>query len=451
MSSKSAPEEIGESKNRLKIAIVGAGIVGATAAIALSDLPNVSVTVFESSPGPQETGAWISLSLMVLDRLINLEEVQRILYRGDHEGTYITRHWRTGQIIATAPSSAHVLDKFKQARTHRVPLHNVLLSNIPEGTIRFNHKVLDHHVTEAGVQLTFRDRPSEAFDLVVAADGLYSKFRRRYTSDKVQYKGAVAYRKVFPESQVAHIKSLHNDSSSWRKDGEVMFLSRLGLEQYGVVAIIRETPEVAAKLHWAKNTGAEGLQRLQRHFATWDPMIGQVLQTMTDIDAYPLDSAPWLEQLVRHDRIAFIGDAAHPTAGAFGVGAALGQGDSWALYRSLQQSYTGDDRNLTLPIGSQTALEKHYNLRRALELYNETRRHFLGRVWRQQGLDSVDAAYIAQAANDEAEWIRRFQDRHKNQLWMTEYDVEAAFVETLASEAHWSKEVDGEDSVTARL
>lgn len=44
---------------------------------------------------------------------------------------------------------------------------------------------------------------------------------------------------------------------------------------------------------------------------TWDPMIGQVLQTMTDIDAYPLDSAPWLEQLVRHDRIAFIGDAAH--------------------------------------------------------------------------------------------------------------------------------------------
>lgn len=133
------------------------------------------------------------------------------------------------------------------------------------------------------------------------------------------------------------------------------------------------------------------------------------------------------------------------------MGAALGQGDSWALYRSLQQSYTGDDRNVTLPTGSQTALEKHYDLRRALGLYTETRRHFLGRVWRQQGLDSVDAAYIAQAANDEAEWIRRFQDRHKNQLWMTEYDVEAAFVETLASEAHWSKEVDGEDSVTARL
>ncbi|TVY20501.1 6-hydroxynicotinate 3-monooxygenase [Lachnellula arida] len=376
--------------------------------------------------------------LIVLDKLIDLEEVQRILYRGDHEGTYITRHWRTGQIIATAPSSAHVLEKFKQARTHRVPLHNVLISNIPEGTIHFNHKVLDHHVTEAGVRLNFEDRPSEAFDLLVAADGLYSA-------------SAVAYRKVFPESQIADIKGLHNDSSSWRKDGEVMFLSRLGLGQYGVVAIIRETPEVAAKLHWAKNTGVEGLQRLQEHFATWDPIIGQVLRTMTDIDAYPLDSAPWLEQLVRHDRIAFIGDAAHPTAGAFGLGAALGQGDSWALYRSLQQSYTGDGRNLTLPTGGKTAPEKHYDLRRALGLYNETRRHFLGRVWLQQGLDGVDAAYIAQAASDEAQWIRRFQERHKNQLWMTEHDVEAAFVNTLASEAHWSKEDDREDLVTARL
>ncbi|TVY93393.1 hypothetical protein LAWI1_G001126 [Lachnellula willkommii] len=357
MSSKTASEEIGESKNRLKIAIVGAGIVGATAAIALSRLPNVSVAVFEASPGAQETGAWISLSV---------------------SGTY-------------------------------------------------NLNTAIKHLTAA------------------------QKVRHRYVSDRVQYKGAVAYRKVFPESQIADIKGLHNDSSSWRKDGEVMFLSRLGLGQYGVVAIIRETPEVAAKLHWAKNTGVEGLQRLQEHFSTWDPIIGQVLRTMTDIDAYPLDSAPWLEQLVRHDRIAFIGDAAHPTAGAFGLGAALGQGDSWALYRSLQQSYTGDGRNLTLPTGGQTAPEKHYDLRRALGLYNETRRHFLGRVWLQQGLDGVDAAYIAQAASDEAQWIRKFQERHKNQLWMTEHDVEAAFVNTLASEAHWSKEDNREDSVTARL
>jgi 2-polyprenyl-6-methoxyphenol hydroxylase-like FAD-dependent oxidoreductase len=41
--------------------VVGAGLVGLTATIALSRLPNVVVQCFERSPGPREIGAWISL------------------------------------------------------------------------------------------------------------------------------------------------------------------------------------------------------------------------------------------------------------------------------------------------------------------------------------------------------------------------------------------------------
>jgi salicylate hydroxylase len=43
--------------------ILGAGLVGATAAIALSRLQDVKVTVFERSPGPRIAGAWISLQV----------------------------------------------------------------------------------------------------------------------------------------------------------------------------------------------------------------------------------------------------------------------------------------------------------------------------------------------------------------------------------------------------
>ncbi len=43
--------------------IVGAGLVGATAAIALSKLPDVEVVAFERSPEPRETGAWISMTV----------------------------------------------------------------------------------------------------------------------------------------------------------------------------------------------------------------------------------------------------------------------------------------------------------------------------------------------------------------------------------------------------
>ncbi|RDL35179.1 Uncharacterized protein BP5553_07110 [Venustampulla echinocandica] len=420
----------------LRIGIVGAGLVGATAAIALSRLRGVSVAVFERSPGPRETGAWISLTvsgLIILDKLIDLEKVQNILYRGDHNGTYVTRHWRTGEIIASNPSSPHVANRFHQARTHRVPLLNVLLSNVPQGVIQYDRHVVGHEVTESGVRLNFKYSASETFDLVVAADGLFSKMRRHYVPDEVRYRGSVAYRKLFPQSQVAHITGLHNDSSSWRKDGEVMFLSPLGLGQYGIVAIIRETDEFAETLQWAHSTGKEGLERLRKHFATWDPIIDEVLQTMTDIDAYPLDSAPWMKQLVRHDRIAFVGDAAHPTAGAYGAGATMGQGDCWALFRSLQESYWQPTSVMETDLPANHIPRSRYDLQRALQLYDATRRPFLARVELQIQLDGADGSYISEAADDEEEWIRRFQERHRNQLWLTEHDVEAEFVKTLAA------------------
>lgn len=47
----------------LKNRIIGAGLVGTTAAIALSHLPDVKVSVFERSPGPRIAGAWISLQV----------------------------------------------------------------------------------------------------------------------------------------------------------------------------------------------------------------------------------------------------------------------------------------------------------------------------------------------------------------------------------------------------
>jgi hypothetical protein len=43
--------------------IVGAGLVGATAALALARLPNVTITVYERSPEPREVGAWIAMNV----------------------------------------------------------------------------------------------------------------------------------------------------------------------------------------------------------------------------------------------------------------------------------------------------------------------------------------------------------------------------------------------------
>ncbi|KAK7415355.1 hypothetical protein QQZ08_012365 [Neonectria magnoliae] len=406
-----------------KTRVIGAGLVGSFTTATLSRLPGVEVATFEKASKPHEAGAWISLSvtgLKVLTKLIPASEVSAIAYRPPDRGVYVTRDWKTGEVIIRRYSSEDLKDEHIQARTHREPLLKLILKHVPDGIIHYGRKVTGVRVeaTGAGARtaLTFEDQasqPSETFDLVVAADGIYSGIRRQFFPDhRVAYKGMVAYRAIFPTSRLAAIRTrLHDDSSLWTNNrGQMVFLSELGLGMYGVVIIQAEESKRAAGLMWERSIGREGLDELRQHYAAWDPIVVEVLAVLEDIQAYPLDSGPWLEHLSREGCVAFAGDAAHPTAGAYGAGAAMGFGDGWALTRALEAS------RLT-PQGS-----GQYNVQRALELYEKIRRPFLARVEQQMGLDARNSRYVGEA--DGEEWARRYLERNPFNLWLSEHDVE---------------------------
>lgn len=157
--------------------MVGTGLVGSTGALVLSRLKNVVIKAFERAPEPREAGAWISLSvsgLAILNRLVDPAQIRRIVYRPPDKAVYVARHWRTGQILARNYSSPGHAPDYIQARTHRFPLLQAILSNVPEGIIQYGYNVVDVVVTDDGVRLFFQDQPSQDFDLVVAADGIYS-------------------------------------------------------------------------------------------------------------------------------------------------------------------------------------------------------------------------------------------------------------------------------------
>ncbi|KAH7227256.1 hypothetical protein FSOLCH5_001995 [Fusarium solani] len=408
----------------LRIAVIGAGLVGSFTTAALSRLPGVKVFTFEKASKPHAAGAWISLSvtgLKVLTKLIPASEVSAIAYRPPDRGVYVTRHWKTGEAIIRRYSSEDLRDEHIQARTHREPLLKLILKHVPDGIIHYDRKVTGVRVESARAALTFeedqatreRSQPTETFDLVVAADGIYSGIRRQFFPDhQVGYKGAVAYRAIFPTSRLAAIRTrLHDDSSLWTNNrGQMVFLSELGLGMYGVVIIQAEEPKRAAGLMWERSIGREGLDELRQSYAAWDPIVVEVLAVLEDIQAYPLDSGPWLEHLSRESCVAFAGDAAHPTAGAYGAGAAMGFGDGWALARALEASRLA-------PGGSY-----QYNVHKALDLYEKIRRPFLARVEQQMGLDARNARYVGEA--DGEEWARRYLERNPLNLWLSEHDVE---------------------------
>ncbi|KAG7697157.1 hypothetical protein KL948_002197 [Ogataea haglerorum] len=399
-----------EDVKPLRIAIIGSGLVGAFAAVTLSKLPNVAVTAYEKSDKVREVGAAITLTeggLVTLEQVFDLDELEKILYRTPNYGHITRRHWKTGEYLKDPHSKSPKYPKYNHAKAQRVLLLDFILNYVPKGTIKYGQEVKSVNVTQDGVTIHFANGNATKADLAIAADGIYSKIRRQFTNDAIVYKGAVAYRNVFDDKLVEHIPGLPDDVTVWIGKGSAMFMTRLTPGKFNVAAHLRDPPEVAANLRWNKTTGDWGKKRLIEHFEDWDPLIGKILEAMPESLAFPLERAPWLENLAVGDRIAFVGDAAHPTSGVYGAGANMGFDDVWALYRSL--------------------LETKYNLKKALFLFNETRAPFLKRVEKQIEIDQqIGAKYIATAESDD-EWKKRIEHRGLSAKWITDHNVDNEF------------------------
>ncbi|KAI1626798.1 salicylate hydroxylase [Exophiala viscosa] len=420
----------------LKIAIIGGGLAGAAAAGTLSRLPDVDVKVYERSDKVREAGALIGVMVSAMRSLSRMlspaswERLQYLLYRGDDCEGINHRHWRTGEILTNA-LSPHTPRHMQEGRISRIALHDLLVRDVPDDVINYSSSVLRVEKNEpSGMRIVFEDGRVEEADLVVAADGLYSKIRRKYLPDgTIAYRGRVSYRQNVPMELVQHIKGLPDDTSSWRRNGEVVFLSKLEPGVYSFVTMASESEEYAKTLEWRHSMGKAGIDRLLEHFKDWDPIINEVVKALPNVEAYPLQSSPWMRDLIRDDAVAFVGDAAHPTAGAYGAGCSFAFSDVRALCLSLWRTHQSSS---TISEASTAPYDVPY----ALRLYNETRRHFLARVEEQIKLDKLDTAYVAAAGSDEKEWIRRYRERFTINWWILEHDVDAKWQEVEAMERH---------------
>lgn len=171
------------SSKPLKIAIIGGGLAGASAAGALSKLPNAQIKVYERSAVVREVGALIAVMVSAVKVLRRMSspaawaELQRILYRGEGTEGIHHRHWESGEVMATA-ISPHTPRPMQEGRTGRAPLLNMLMMDVPDGVMQYSREVVrvepQKDEAKAGAVLHFSDETTEYADLVVVADGIYS-------------------------------------------------------------------------------------------------------------------------------------------------------------------------------------------------------------------------------------------------------------------------------------
>src|SRR6476659_521992 len=182
-------------KQKLSIAIVGAGMGGLAAAATLRQA-GLDVQVYEQASRFARIGAGIQMmpnSMKVL-RGIGIEE--RLRQTSFAPYSHLNRVGDTGEVMRELPMPESLYDA-PYLCMHRAELHDALASVVPPEIIHLNKKLVGLDQVGGRVMLRFEDGSTASADAVVGADGVHSVVRDIVVGpDTPIHKGRIAYRAV---------------------------------------------------------------------------------------------------------------------------------------------------------------------------------------------------------------------------------------------------------------
>ncbi|MEU9046159.1 MULTISPECIES: NAD(P)/FAD-dependent oxidoreductase [unclassified Kitasatospora] len=329
-----------------RIAIVGAGLGGLTCARVLQQHGR-SVTVFEREASadarPQggtldmhpDTGQAALRSAGLLDRFHALARPE-----GDE---WRVLDFATGALIAQQGPSADG----GRPEIDRGQLRGLLLDSITEGAVRWDRTVREVTPLPDGTcRLLFADGTAEDFDLVVGADGAWSRVRPALSHAAPGYTGV-----TFVETGFDHCDTRHRDLARLVGNGSMLAkgTGRTLVAQRNSNGHIRAYIALRAPQDWHAAAGVDlgDRQAVRTHllgmFDGWDESLRYLLRDSDN--GYvnrPLFVLPALHTWEHVPGVTLLGDAAHLMP-PVGLGANLAMLDGSDLAHALVTEADVDD------------------------------------------------------------------------------------------------------------
>lgn len=304
----------------MKVAIIGAGIGGLTAA-ALLQQQGHNVKVFEKNSKVDEIGAGIGIGDNVLKKLGQHDLAKGIKNAGQNLTSLAVLDDK-GNTLTVANLKSSTLNITLPRQT----LIEIIQSYIHGEVIFTNHKVTAIDNNNDKVTVHFEQADSEDFDLCIGADGLHSKVRQVVDPDsKVLYEGYTCFRGIVDDIQLAHPQC---GKEYWGRKGRVGIVPLLNNQAYWFITI-------NAKEHDIKYQ-AFGKPHLQAYFNHFPNEVREVLdkQSETGILLHDIYDLKPLKSFV-YGRTILLGDAAHATTPNMGQGAGQAMEDAIVLTNCL--------------------------------------------------------------------------------------------------------------------
>ncbi|BFM09201.1 FAD-dependent oxidoreductase [Halioxenophilus aromaticivorans] len=313
------------------VLIIGGGFSGMTAAIELSK-QNYQVELIEASPTWHPDGAGISIGGATLRAFETLGVLDQFLDHG-HGHDALDLFAPNGHHIQTIPNPRFAGEHIPGTGAIMRPvLAKILADKVKAGNTKvrlgITHTGISQNDDCATVQ--FSDGSEQSYDLVIAADGLYSKTRQWLFPDAAapSYTGQGVWRAVLPKPEGCNSTkmwvgpNLKAGINPMSKDQVYLFLTVDSKERQ------RFTPE---------EEPAVLKQLLLEHFTA--PAV-HALAEQINADSHvmfrPLEGLlmpqPWFQ-----GRVVLIGDAVHATTPHLAHGACIGIEDAIVLAEELAQ------------------------------------------------------------------------------------------------------------------
>lgn len=328
----------------MKIAIIGGGIGGLTAALALSQNAH-DITVFERSAGIREIGAGVQISpnagrlLYSLGLGVAYSEISVNPHR------VVLRRWEDDSIIRATDLDESFLSQ------HQVPLANVARNELVEilgdavaarsnVALKFSTHVVSVEPGDSSSVVLFSDGSSQSFDIVIGADGIHSVVRPCVGGiDKPRFSGSAAYRALVPRSAV--------------EDLAIDVTNRMGPDRHVVSYFIGRNRShlnlvcISPEASWDTESWTEQgtMEDLYSRFKGWSPeflsLLGRVEEPVFRWALY--DREPLNQWGL--GTTTLLGDACHPMLPFMAQGSCQAIEDAVVLARCLSDVSTSNATN----------------------------------------------------------------------------------------------------------
>jgi salicylate hydroxylase len=378
--------------------IIGGGIGGLAASLALSQA-HQTCAVLEQAPQFSELGAGLQMSpnaMLLLHRMGLQAALSNIV---TYPEQLVIRSASHNRVLGVLPLGEAMCRRYgaPYATVHRADLQAVLLQAVQKTSVqlhthaaftRYDVNVDKDAENRAGISVTIHDE-HYAGDYLIGADGLRSQVRQQYLQDGAASETAHSvYRALMP--QAALPQSLRSQNITvWLapKVHVVAYPIRAG-QLLNVVVIMHGKLDEPSIAHWNQAIHA------QLVFSTLSPLCYANAPLMNLIsalcsesggdwrvwnvyDRQPVGSASQMADGAQ--RIALLGDAAHPMRPYMAQGAAMAIEDAYILAKSVQMH----PNNIAAGLNAYAALR----WQRCAKVQARAKRN--GELFHAQGLVSV--------------------------------------------------------------